>query len=95
MITDLYGGGGNVDNLKSTYNTNVIPDSDGLTLKNKCMQYSDDQLSTMAQSTTKATVDLANQCLVIRTVANSNDQALVSGFTDSGPLKKGSCRSSR
>lgn len=88
VITDLYGGGGSVDNLKATYNTNVIPDGDGLTLKNKCMQYSDDQLSSMAQSSTKATVDLANQCLVIRTVANSNDQALVSGFTDSDPLRK-------
>ena len=40
VITDLYGGGGSVDNLKATYNTNVIPDGDGLTLKNKCMQYS-------------------------------------------------------
>lgn len=86
-ITDLYGGGGDVSGLKSTYNTNVIPDQDGLLLKNKCMQYSDAQLSTMGQSTNKATADLANQCLVIRTVANSNDQALVNGFSDADPLR--------
>lgn len=86
-ISDLYGGGGDVSGLKSTYNTNVIPDKDGLLLKNKCMQYSDSQLSTMAASTTQATVDLANQCLVIRTVANSNDQAIVNGFSETDPLR--------
>lgn len=86
-ITDLYGGGGDVSNLKSTYNTNVIPDQDGLILKNKCMQFSDSQLSTMSQSSNKANVDLANQCLVIRTVANSNDQAIVNGFSETDPLK--------
>lgn len=86
-ITDLYGGGGDVSGLKATYNTNVIPDKDGALLKTKCMQYSDSQLSTMSQSTTKATADLANQCLVIRTVANSNDQAIVSGFSETDPLR--------
>lgn len=86
-ITDLYGGGGDVSGLKSTYNTNVIPDKDGMLLKNKCMQYSDSQLATMAESTTKATADLANQCLVIRTVANSNDQAVVNGFSETDPLR--------
>lgn len=86
-ISDLYGGGGDVSGLKSTYNTNVIPDKDGVLLKNKCMQYSDSQLSTMAASTTQATVDLANQCLVIRTVANSNDQAIVNGFSETDPLR--------
>lgn len=86
-ITDLYGGGGDVSGLKSTYNTNVIPDQDGLLLKNKCMQYSDAQLSTMGESTNKATADLANQCLVIRTVANSNDQAVVNGFSETDPLR--------
>lgn len=86
-ITDLYGGGGDVSGLKSTYNTNIIPDKDGMLLKNKCMQYSDSQLSTMAASTTKATADLANQCLVIRTVANSNDQAVVNGFSETDPLR--------
>ena len=86
-ITDLYGGGGDVSGLKSTYNTNVIPDQDGLLLKNKCMQYSDSQLSTMGESTNKATADLANQCLVIRTVANSNDQAVVNGFSETDPLR--------
>lgn len=86
-ISDLYGGGGDVSGLKSTYNTNVIPDKDGLLLKNKCMQYNDSQLSTMAESSNKATVDLANQCLVIRTVANSNDQAIVNGFSETDPLR--------
>lgn len=86
-ITDLYGGGGDVSGLKSTYNTNVIPDQDGLLLKNKCMQYTDAQLSTMGESTNKATADLANQCLVIRTVANSNDQAVVNGFSETDPLR--------
>ena len=86
-ISDLYGGGGDVSGLKSTYNTNVIPDKDGLLLKNKCMQYNDSQLSTMAESSNKATVDLANQCLVIRTVANSNHQAIVNGFSETDPLR--------
>lgn len=86
-ITSLYGGSSDVSGLKATYNTNIIPDGDGLALKNKCMQYSDSELSSMAQSTTKATADLANQCLVIRTVANSNDQAVVSGFSETDPLR--------
>lgn len=93
-ITDLYGGGGDVSGLKSTYNTNVIPDKDGVLLKNKCMQYSDSQLSTMAASTTKATADLANQCLVIRTVANSNDQAVVNGFSETDPLRSSTVKRS-
>lgn len=86
-ITDLYGGGGNVDSLKSTYNTNVVPDKDGLALKNKCLQYSDQQLSEMTQSPNSATSDLANQCLVIRTVANTNDSAIVNGFAETDPLR--------
>lgn len=86
-VTDLYGGGNDVNDLKRTYNTNVIPDNDGMALKNKCMQFSDAQLSNMTQSGTKASVDLANQCLVIRTVANSNDQAIVSGFSETDPLR--------
>lgn len=93
-ISDLYGGGGDVSGLKSTYNTNVIPDKDGLSLKNKCMQYNDSQLSTMAESSNKATVDLANQCLVIRTVANSNDQAIVNGFSETDPLRSSTVKRS-
>ncbi len=93
-ITDLYGGGGDVSGLKSTYNTNVIPDKDGVLLKNKCMQYNDSQLSTMAESPNKATVDLANQCLVIRTVANSNDQAIVNGFSETDPLRSSTVKRS-
>lgn len=87
-ITELYGGGGDVSSLTATYNTNTTPDKDGLTLKTKCFQYTDAKLSQMAQSTVKADVDLANQCLVIRTVSNANDQAIVSGFSDSDPLRK-------
>ncbi|MEC6128214.1 hypothetical protein [Acinetobacter ursingii] len=93
-ITDLYGGGGDVSGLKSTYNTNVIPDKDGVLLKNKCMQYSDSQLSTMSNSSNKADVDLANQCLVIRTVANSNDQAIVNGFSATDPLRSSTVKRS-
>lgn len=87
-ITDLYGGGGDVSSLTATYNTNTMPDKDGLALKNKCFQYSDAQLSQMAEGTNKANADLANQCLVIRTVSNANDQAVISGFSENDPLRK-------
>lgn len=86
-ITDLYGSSGNVDTLKSTYNTNILPDKDGLALKNKCLQYSDQELNEMTQSSNRSTSDLANQCLVIRTVANTNDKAVVNGFSETDPLR--------
>lgn len=86
-ITELYGGAGDVSSLTATYNTNTTPDKDGLALKTKCFQYTDAKLSQMAQSTVKADVDLANQCLVIRTVSNANDQAIVSGFSETDPLR--------
>lgn len=87
-INDLYGGSRDVSNLTATYNTNTTPDKDGLALKTKCFQYSDAQLGQMAQGTNKAQADLANQCLVIRTVSNVNDQAVVSGFSESDPFRK-------
>lgn len=75
-IVDSIYGGSNTSNLTSTYNTNNIPTDQGLALKNQCLQFSDEQLTNMANGTNQANIDLANQCLVIRTVSVTNDKAI-------------------
>ncbi|NNH76504.1 hypothetical protein HLH17_02150 [Acinetobacter sp. ANC 5380] len=75
IITDLYGSTGST-NLTSTYNTNALPNTQGLELKNLCMQYSDEQLNTMLNGTNATDKSLANECVVIRTVAVTNDRAI-------------------
>lgn len=74
-------------NLTSTYNTNVIPNAQGSAFKAQCMSYSDAQLESMANSSNKDTVSLANQCIVVRTVANANDSATISHLSSTDPLR--------
>ena len=59
----------------------------GLAFKNQCLQYSDEQLSVMANSTNATEKALGNDCLVVRTVAITNDKAISgSVISETDPL---------
>ncbi|WP_436658833.1 hypothetical protein [Acinetobacter sp. P1(2025)] len=88
-VQDLTNQWSNVDvnDLKATYNTKVIPTDAGYDFKYKCMAYTDAQLDQMSNSTDLKQRSLANQCLTIRTVTNTNDKALLNRLSETDELR--------
>lgn len=80
--------GNDVSDLTKTYNTGQTADSQGLAFKYQCMSYSDNQLDLWANGGDMKLKSLANQCLSVRVVANTNDQALANRPSKNDPLRK-------
>lgn len=74
-------------NLTGTYNTNKLSNVQGEALRNKCLEPNPSRPS--GSKPTDDSYYLYNdvQCLSVRTVALSNDNAATSGFTKSDPLR--------